>query len=436
MKLPNLAPQARLPVTERWADATKTFGHANPQRAREVADKLIAFGIRSVLDIGCGNMKLREHLAPKGIGYIPADVVQRSPECLVVNLDTDPVPRCDAECVVMVGVLEFLTDAERVLAEIAEHYERLFLTLSPLQTIYEQVWQGKPHTIASTHKSAHGLPAFKRLFSRHFVIEDIDVIPTGQYVLLGRARRKLDRAPMMSETEGDGSAGPGIADNIIDFNRMAGGFETHIFQSVPFHSMFQRTAAMVAASVVTPGSVCIDLGCSTGRFARILRRHFRGTVPVEILGIDQSPEMIEEARRKADHPLTRFICADVLNYDMPESVAFISCLFTLQFMQAQDRLLTLERMHQALDWRGAAVVAEKVLDEDGRGQMENHYLLNSYKRSMGLSDDAVLTKERAVRSAMRPLTARDNKALFAEAGFTRVQTLVAAFGWELYLLGK
>lgn len=146
--------------------------------------------------------------------------------------------------------------------------------------------------------------------------------------------------------------------------------------------------------------------------------------------------MIEEARRKSSHPLTRFVCADALICDLPPSAVFISCLFTLQFLAIGERLRLLARIHETLDWRGAVVVAEKVLEEDGRRQMENHYLLNGYKREMGLTDEAVLAKERAVRSALRPMTAQENKALFAEAGFTRVQTLVSAFGWELYLLEK
>lgn len=436
MKLPYLAPQAQLPVTERWSDAAKTFGHANPQRARQVADKIIAFGIRSVLDIGCGNMKLRDYLAPHSIGYVPADVVQRSPDCLVVDLNAAPVPHCDAECVILVGVIEFLTDIERVLADIADQYERVLLTLSPLQTIYEQVWHGKPHTIACSHLSAYSLSRFKQLFSRFFLLEDIDVISTGQYILLGRARRPLNHTVAAAEVDLGERAGPGIADNVIDFDRLAGGFEAHIFKSVPFHSMFLRTAALVAGSVVRPGTVCVDLGCSTGRFVRLLRRQCADMVPVEIIGVDQAPEMIEEARRKSAHPLTRFICADVLSCDLPQSAAFVSCLFTLQFLAPGERLRVLARIHDLLDWRGAAVVAEKILDEEGRGQMENHYLLNSYKRAMGLADDAVLAKERAVRSALRPMTSQENRALFAEAGFTRVRSLISTFGWELYLLEK
>jgi trans-aconitate methyltransferase len=369
MKLLNPSPQSQVPTKERWADATKTFGHETPQRARAVADKIIGFGIRSVVDIGCGNMKLGEFLAPENIGYTPADVVARAPECLVVDLNTDPVPRCDAECAVMIGVAEFLNDIERVLAEIADHYDRVLLTLSPLQTIYDLVWHGKQHTIACTHISAHSLSGFKQLFARYFHLEDLDAILTGQYLLLGRSLRAKKHAPLTLVGDHKDRSEPGIADNTIDFNRMAEGFEAHIFKSVPFHSMFLRTTSLVASSVIRSGAVCVDVGCSTGRFTRQLRRQVSSIVPVEILGIDKSPEMIAEAQRKNSHPLTRYVCADILSFNLPQSATFIACLFTLQFLAFQERADILQRIHTALDWRGVAIVAEKVLEEDGRAQM-------------------------------------------------------------------
>jgi hypothetical protein len=105
MKLPvEPAAPPRPATTERWADSAKTYGHSNPNRAREVAKRIIAFGIKSVLDIGCGDMKLGELMKGAGIAYQPADVVSRCPECLVVDLNKDEVPRCDAECAVMIGV--------------------------------------------------------------------------------------------------------------------------------------------------------------------------------------------------------------------------------------------------------------------------------------------------------------------------------------------
>jgi tRNA (cmo5U34)-methyltransferase len=433
MKLPIKTGKAQLGPAERWADPKETYGHANPQRAREVADKLLAFGVSSVLDIGCGNMKLGEYLAEHGVGYVPADVVSRSPECLVVDLDRDPVPLCEAECVVMVGVQEFLEDPARVLADVAGKYPRILITLSPLQTIYEQVWPGRPHRIASTHTSAFSLKDYKSLFSRHFAIEDIDVMSNGQYLLLGRSKRHAKAAP--------GAAAPvpqpGVTSNDIDFGLLAaGGFEAHIFKSVPFHGVFLRTAAMLAAAVVRPGSVCVDLGCSTGRFARILRRQLRDVAPVRIVAVDNAPEMIAEARRRDRSPLTEYILDDVVDFDIPAPASFVSSLFTLQFLDLEERRAVLARIHAALEWRGAAVVAEKVLEASGKAQMTNHYLLNAYKRDMGLTDAEVLEKERAVRSALRPLDREANERLFREAGFRSVHVAMAAFGWELTLLEK
>lgn len=433
MKLPIKTGKAQLAAAERWADPKETYGHANPQRAREVADKLLAFGVSSVLDIGCGNMKLGEFLAEHGVGYLPADVVSRSPECLVVDLDRDPVPVCAAECVVMVGVQEFLEDPARVLADVAAKYPRILITLSPLQTIYEQVWPGRPHKIASTHTSAFGLKDYKSLFARHFTIEDIDVMSNGQYLLLGRSKRLAKAAPEAAATVPQ----PGVAPNDIDFGLLAaGGFEAHIFKSVPFHGVFLRTAAMLAAAVVRPGSVCVDLGCSTGRFARILRRQLRDVAPVRILAVDNAPEMIAEARRRDRSPLTEYVLDDVVDFDIPAPASFVSALFTLQFLDVEARRTVLSRIHAALEWRGAAVVAEKVLEASGKAQMTNHYLLNAYKRDSGLTDAEVLEKERAVRSALRPLDRDGNLRLFHEAGFRSVQVVMAAFGWELTLLEK
>jgi tRNA (cmo5U34)-methyltransferase len=440
MKLPvEPAAPPRPATTERWADSAKTYGHSNPNRAREVAKRIIAFGIKSVLDIGCGDMKLGELMKEAGIAYHPADVVSRCPACLVVDLNKDEVPRCDAECAVMIGVTEFLEDPLRVLKDISGKYRRILMTLSPAQTIYEQVWHGKPHTIVvGDHVVAFALDEFKRLFAEHFVLEDIDVLSTGQYILLGRSKSEAfsasPRRAVVSSNETNPQ--PGVEDNVIDFSRLADGFEAHIFKSVPFHSMFLRTTALLASTVVWPGTVCVDIGCSTGRLPRLLRRRFAGVVPVEILAIDNSPEMIAQARSRDSSLHTKYICEDISSYELPRSAVFVSCLFTLQFLDLEARKAILEKIYKALDWRGSAVVAEKVLEQDGKKQMVNHYLLNAYKHSMELSDEEVMTKERAVRSVLRPLSREQNLQLFESAGFKDSQVILSAFGWELYLLRK
>ncbi|WP_422002588.1 methyltransferase domain-containing protein [Reyranella sp.] len=438
MKLPIRSSQAQQPPAERWADAKKTFGHANPNRARDVADKIIGFGIASVLDLGCGNMKLGEFIRPAGVGYVPADVVARSPDCLVVDLNAQEVPRVEAECAVMIGILEFLDDPMKVLRDISTKYRRVMLTLSPLQTVYDQVWPGKPHSILCTHITAFGLNEFKKLFLEHFVLEDIDVISTGQYLLLGQSRRLSQPTANGAQREQDRLEHQqiGIGDNNIDFDFLAGTFESHIFKSVPFHSMFLRTTALLAAAVARPGTTCVDIGCSTGRLARLIRRRLKETVPVEIVAVDNAREMIAAARRKDSHPLTKYVLDDIESFELPSSVVFVSCLFTLQFLEFDVRKRVLEKIQRSLDWRGCAVVAEKVVDQDGKQQMTHHYLLNAYKHAMGFSDEEVLSKERAVRSALRPLSREQNLEMFREAGFEHAQVVASIFGWELYLLER
>ena len=439
MKLPVESATPVKSPNERWSDSANTFGHKNPKRAREVADRIVAFGIKSVLDIGCGDMKLGEFMKEAGIAYHPADVVSRCPDCFVVDLNQDEVPRCDAECAVMIGVTEFLDDPLRVLKDISGKYQRILMTLSPAQTVYEQVWYRKPHTIAGGgHTVAFALYEFKRLFAEHFVLEDIDVLSTGQYILFGRSKVGAQSASLRPAVEPsrESLSQPGIEHNVIDFGQLAKGFEAHIFKSVPFHSMFLRTTALLASTVVRPGTMCVDLGCSTGRLPRLLRRRFAGVVPVEIVAIDKSPEMIAEARSKDSSPRTKYICEDISSYELPESAVFVSCLFTLQFLDVEARKAILGKIYKALDWRGCAVVAEKVLNQDGKKQMVNHYLLNAYKHSMGLTDEEVMTKERAVRSALRPLSREQNLQLFESADFNDAQVIASAFGWELYLLQK
>ena len=415
-----------------------TYGHKNPARARDVADRIISFGIQSVLDIGCGDMKLGEFMKEAGIAYYPADIVLRCPECLVVDLNKDEVPRCDAECAVMIGVTEFLDDPVTVLKDISGKYRRILMTVSPAQTLYEQVWYRKPHPFNDDHVVAFTLDDFKLLFAEHFVLEDIDVLSSGQYILFGRSKvvgRPASPQPV-NEPSVEVNSGSGIAVNSIDFSQLAKDFEAHIFKSVPFHSMFQRTTALLASTVVRPGTACVDLGCSTGRLARLLRRQFAGIVPVEIIAIDKSREMIAEARRKDSSPRTKYICEDISAYELPLSTVFVSSLFTLQFLELEARKAVLGNIYRALDWRGSAVVAEKVLEQGGKKQMVNHYLLNAYKQSMGFSDEEVMTKERAVRSALRPLSRKENLHLFKSAGFEQSQVVMSAFGWDLYLLQK
>jgi len=72
-----------------------------------------------VLDVGAGSMKLRDHL-PEGCFYTPLDVVARSPNTIVCDLNTE-IPRLpQTDVAVLSGVLEYLEDFDTLLSRLYE----------------------------------------------------------------------------------------------------------------------------------------------------------------------------------------------------------------------------------------------------------------------------------------------------------------------------
>ncbi len=96
----------------RWADPQWLPAGAD-LRAR-AAVGLIAPG-SSVLDLGCGAMTLRSVLPPT-CRYVPADLVARSEDTVVVDLNQGQFPPGAFDVATLLNVLEFLHEPDQVLA--------------------------------------------------------------------------------------------------------------------------------------------------------------------------------------------------------------------------------------------------------------------------------------------------------------------------------
>lgn len=109
---------------ERWSNPL-SFATVWKSRAKRAA-KLVQPGA-SVLDIGCGAMALRDFL-PEGCTYMPADIVSRTPDCIVVDLNTGPYPAIGSDAVTMLGVLEYIRDPDSVLRQARKYHDQLIFS--------------------------------------------------------------------------------------------------------------------------------------------------------------------------------------------------------------------------------------------------------------------------------------------------------------------
>jgi methyltransferase family protein len=102
---------------ERWSNQD-ALEQAWDARAEQAA-AFVPAGAR-VLDLGCGRMALRGFL-PKSCIYQPCDLVSREPDTIVCDFNAGDFPQAaaaDADVITMLGVLEYIVDADAFFAHL------------------------------------------------------------------------------------------------------------------------------------------------------------------------------------------------------------------------------------------------------------------------------------------------------------------------------
>ena len=129
-------------------------------------------------------------------------------------------------------------------------------------------------------------------------------------------------------------------------------------------------AGLVGLLAAGPGERVLDLGCGTGHLAAEIARS-----GAEVVGIDSSPEMVEQAR--CNYPELRFEVADSTDFSFPEPFDAVFSNAALHWMRPPERVAgcvarTLKpggRLVAELGGRGniAAVVSalEEALEREG-----------------------------------------------------------------------
>lgn len=200
-------------------------------------------------------------------------------------------------------------------------------------------------------------------------------------------------------------------------------FPDMIKRSVPGYSQMLSMAGVMAKRYVPEGGRIYDLGCSLGAGLLCVAQQLEAHQQLELIGIDTSAAMIEQATQVLEAALPtrrcQLMCADVRTVDYQPCDAIL-LNFTLQFLAPEDRAALIERLFAALRPGGMLILSEKVHLQDQREAQLLYELHHDFKRANGYSDLEIAQKRTALEDVLRTDTPEIQISRLREAGFSLV----------------
>ena len=217
---------------------------------------------------------------------------------------------------------------------------------------------------------------------------------------------------------------------LVDFafdEAVAGVFPDMIRRSVPGYETVVALTGLLAARHLGKGGRCYDLGCSLGASTLAVLRAM-GTNPCEVIAVDSSAAMLEEARRVPEFDdRVEWLEADVREVDVDRAQVVI-LNYVLQFLPPEDRLPLLRRIRAGLTSGGILIVSEKIAAGD---YFDGLHL--DFKRANGYSELEVSQKRAALENVMRIDTEDAHLARFREAGYGAARVWFRCLNWASFV---
>ena len=202
-------------------------------------------------------------------------------------------------------------------------------------------------------------------------------------------------------------------------------FDDMLERSVPFYRESQKITEFFAHKNLSEHGVVYDLGCSTASLLLNLHRNLK--VDAQLIGIDNSEAMLEQARRKCEAygANVRVINADILEYDYKQADVFISN-YTLQFVRPLVREELVKKIAMSLKKEGVFLFSEKVISHHATLNKELIECYYDFKKEQGYSEYEIVQKREALENVLVPYSEEENITMAKNGGFSHCEVL---FRW-------
>jgi tRNA (cmo5U34)-methyltransferase len=213
---------------------------------------------------------------------------------------------------------------------------------------------------------------------------------------------------------------------IVDFafdESVADVFPDMIRRSVPGYETVIGLMGLLAERYLREGTACYDLGCSLGA-SSLSVLHRIGDRRCRLIAVDTSEAMVNRCRERLSRERTEaeieVVCADARTVPI-ENASFAMMNFTLQFIEPDERLSLLQKIHRGLLPGGALVLSEKICFAGTQEQEFFTELHHAFKRANGYSDLEISQKRSALENVLIPETLDTHRRRLFEAGFSQVE---------------
>lgn len=180
---------------------------------------------------------------------------------------------------------------------------------------------------------------------------------------------------------------------------MAGGFDTHVRQQLPWYDLVTSSVEAIARHYVPRGGTVLDIGAATGNIGRALSPLLSAR-EAALVAVEPSAEM--RARYRETGAPGRLVASSIEDMEIPPFDVAVSFL-TLIFVGIAQRRAVIERLRSAMRPGGALILVEKVEPAKGYAGTVLYRMTLDGKRRAGARDQDILDKELALSGVQRPL---------------------------------
>lgn len=205
-------------------------------------------------------------------------------------------------------------------------------------------------------------------------------------------------------------------------------FDHHISSSILGYNMLHSLVVNITGFFINERSVVYDLGCTTGRLLIEINKAYG----VDCIGYDITGSNFLKPSSDKVKLNEQDITSN--NLVLPK-MDLCYLVFTLQFLQIDDRAILLKKIHKSLRPNGVLIVCEKEICKDG--VIQEVFTFSNYEnKRKEFSEAEILDKEKALRQVMNSLNSDENIKMFKKVGFKIIEPFFQSLNFKGYILRK